>query len=120
MFRFGSTKTAAGVCNIGNGGGGSNGSGSGGGSIGGGSGGGRGNTVDRFNPVYDDLSEGTIIEQFMPVDPRRLHRIWRRIKLQDSVAGPATDLISELPWSPWSLTGIKDPTIRKVYERSTT
>ena len=59
----------------GGGGFGSGGSGSGGGSSGAGGffgmgGGGMGrNTQNRYNPVYDDLSEGSIIEQFMPVDP---------------------------------------------------
>ena len=88
--------------------------GSGGNGYGSGGGGGR-NTQNRFNPVYDDLSEGSIIEQFMPVDPRRLNRIWRRIKLQDPVAGPAIDLYSELPWSDFQLTGIKDRAIAQLY-----
>ena len=68
-----------------------------------------------YNPVYDDLSEGTIIEQFMPVDPRRLHRIWRRIYLQDPVAGPAVELYKEMPWSDFTLTGIKDKHILQLY-----
>lgn len=80
-----------------------------------GAGGGRGNSHNRFNPVYDDLSEGSIIEQFMPVDPRRLHRIWRRIYLQDPVAGPAVELYKDLPWSDFQLLGIDDPTIAKLY-----
>ncbi len=97
--------------------GGSSGFGFGGssGGFGFGSPGGR-NTHNRFNPVYDDLSEGSIIEQFMPVDPRRLNRIWRRIKLQDPVAGPAIDLYSELPWSDFQLIGIEDRQIAQVYQ----
>lgn len=74
------------------------------------------NTHNRFNPVYDDLSEGSIIEQFMPVDPRRLNRIWRRIKLQDPVAGPAIDLYAELPWSDFQLIGIEDREIAQLYQ----
>jgi len=70
---------------------------------------------NRFNPVYDDLSEGTIIEQFMPVDPRRLHRIWRRIYLQDPVAGPAVDLYRDIPWSDFQLTNINDKEIEHFY-----
>ena len=100
---------------FGSGGSGGTGPGSGGGAFGGyGNNGGR-NTQNRFNPVYDDLSEGSIIEQFMPVDPRRLNRIWRRIKLQDPVAGPAIDLYSELPWSDFQLIGIEDRAIAQVY-----
>lgn len=72
-------------------------------------------SINRYNPVYDDLSEGTIVEQFMPVDPRRLHRIWRRIKLQDPVAGPAVDLYSELPWSDFQLTAIEDREVAGIY-----
>jgi hypothetical protein len=68
-----------------------------------------------YNPVYDDLSEGTIIEQFMPVDPRRLHRIWRRIYLQDPVAGPAVELYKDMPWSDFTLTGIQDKSVLKLY-----
>jgi len=102
-------------------GGGGFGGGFGGGGFGGGSGFGGGgpggrNTFNRFNPVYDDLSEGSIIEQFMPVDPRRLHRIWRRIKLQDPVAGPAVDLYSELPWSDFQLIGIEDRSVLRLYQ----
>ena len=83
-------------------------------SYGGGGGGGR-NSHNRYNPVYDDLSEGTIIEQFMPVDPRRLHRIWRRIYLQDPVAGPAVELYKDLPWSDFELLGIDDPAVARLY-----
>lgn len=76
---------------------------------------GRGASQSRYNPVFDDLSEGTIIEQFMPTDPRRLHRIWRRIYLEDPVAGPAIELYKELPWSDFQLTGIDDRHIEQLY-----
>jgi len=92
----------------GNGNGGSGGFGFGGGA------GGR-NSHNRFNPVFDDLSEGTIVEQFMPVDFRRLHRIWRRIRLQDPVAGPALELYSDLPWSEFQFTGLEDRSIARIY-----
>lgn len=77
--------------------------------------GGGSSNKTMYNPVYDDLSEGTIIEQFMPVDPRRLHRIWRRIYLQDPVAGPAVELYKDMPWSDFTLTGIQDKSILKMY-----
>lgn len=78
-------------------------------------GGGRGNSHNRFNPVFDDLSEGTIVEQFMPTDVRRLHRIWRRIYYQDPVAGPAVELYKDLPWSDFQLIGVDDQTIAQLY-----
>jgi hypothetical protein len=122
-FNFGRIRTAslrkralgpAGMGASGLGGAGGYGFGGASGGFGFGSPGGR-NTHNRFNPVYDDLSEGSIIEQFMPVDPRRLNRIWRRIKLQDPVAGPAIDLYSELPWSDFQLIGIEDREIAQLY-----
>tara|TARA_R100000656_G_scaffold104176_1_gene76097 strand:- start:126689 stop:129055 length:2367 start_codon:yes stop_codon:yes gene_type:complete len=85
------------------------------GAYGGGFGTGGRNTINRYNPVYDDLSEGTIIEQFMPVDPRRLHRIWRRIRLQDPVAAPVIDLYSDLPWSDFQVVGVEDREIAQTY-----
>lgn len=119
MFKFGSRGRGA---SIGFGGASGSNSGSGGGGAGGFGGSGfhaggpsmNGDT--RYNPVFDDLSEGTIIEQFMPVDPRRLHRIWRRIYLQDPVAGPGVELLRDIPWSTWEIAGIPDPQIRKFYE----
>lgn len=121
MFKFGKSSKVASACGYGSSG--SMGSGGSGGPRGGGFGGGgfhaggpsmNGDT--RYNPVFDDLSEGTIVEQFMPVDPRRLHRIWRRIYLQDPVAGPGIELMRDIPWSTWEIAGITDPTIRKFYE----
>lgn len=115
--RPGSMKVAFGggsMCPPGAGMGGSyGGNGNGSGGIGAGSG---ASQNIRFNSVYDDLSEGTIIEQFMPVDPRRLHRIWRRIYLQDPVAGAGIDLYKDIPWSSWDLQGVGDPSILKIYQ----
>ena len=117
--RLASSSRMAGMPGMG-GFGGSGGFGSGGaggaGAKGGGFGGGGGRyNQNRYNPVYDDLSEGTIIEQFMPVDPRRLHRIWRRIYLQDAVAGPAVELYKDLPWSDFQLGDIEDSEIDRFY-----
>lgn len=77
--------------------------------------GGGGQTV-RYNSIYDDLSEGTIVEQFMPVDPRRLHRIWRRIYMQDPIAGAGMDLYKDIPWCSWDLQGISDHRILQTYQ----
>lgn len=117
MFKFASrSKYAAGACGVSSLSGGGAG-GMGGGLGGGGLLGGSQNGGTLYNPIFDDLSEGTIIEQFMPVDPRRLHRIWRRIYLQDPIAGPAIELMRDIPWSTWEITGCNgDATIRKFYE----
>ena len=117
MFKFASrTKYAGGSCGVStmSGGGGA---GGGGGGSSGTFGSGQNNGGTLYNPIFDDLSEGTIVEQFMPVDPRRLHRIWRRIYLQDPIAGPAIELMRDIPWSSWEITGCNgDATIRKFYE----
>lgn len=117
MFKFSSrTKYAGGSCGVStmSGGGGA---GGGGGGSSGTFGSGQNNGGTLYNPIFDDLSEGTIVEQFMPVDPRRLHRIWRRIYLQDPIAGPAIELMRDIPWSSWEITGCNgDATIRKFYE----
>lgn len=117
MFKIRTASTRRTAFGAGSGGGGSfMGSSGSGGTGNSGGGGGRGSTNIKFNPVFDDLSEGTIIEQFMPVDPRRLHRIWRRIYLQDAVAGAAVELYKDIPWSDWQITGIADPAVNRFYE----
>lgn len=79
-------------------------------------GGSGGYNVDRFNPVYDFLEEGTILESWIPRDGAGLDMLFRRIVLRDPTIGPGIDLISSLPWSDFTLDGIKDKAIRDVYE----
>lgn len=80
------------------------------------SGGSGGYNVDRFNPVYDFLEEGTILESWIPRDGAGLDMLFRRIALRDPTIGPGIDLISTLPWSDFTLDGIQDKAIRDVYE----
>jgi hypothetical protein len=85
-------------------------------SAGGGSQGGY--NVDRYNPVFDQLEEGTILEDWLPRDGAGLDLLFRRIYLRDPTIGPGIDIIRNMPWSDYQLTGVKDPAIRKIYEDS--
>lgn len=78
--------------------------------------GGNGYNTDRFNPVYDFLEEGTVLESWIPRDASGLDLLFRRIYLRDPTLGPGIDIISGLPWSEFTLDGVKDKAIRDIYE----
>jgi hypothetical protein len=63
----------------------------------------------------DFLDEGSVIDLWLSRAPERMHRVFRRIYLEDPVAGPAVELYKDMPWSEFSLVGIQDPTILKFY-----
>lgn len=93
--------------------------GSGGGGLGGlGSNGGFGGanaTVDRFNPIYDDLSRGTVAEDWIPRDPRLQNRMFRIMFARGVIEGPVVETISEMCWSDFDLAGIADQQILDTY-----
>lgn len=72
--------------------------------------------IARFNPAYDRLEEGSVIEDWMPRDLAGINKLFRIIYTRDSVCGPAIDIMSNLPWSPFDLHGVEDPEIMKFYE----
>jgi len=69
-----------------------------------------------YNPVYDDLTLDTLTSRFIPNDYRKQNELWRKIYIEDAVAGPSVDLYKDMPWSEFGLLGIKDPTILQFYE----
>lgn len=75
-----------------------------------------GYNVDRFNPVFDQLEEGTILEDWIPRDGAGLDLLFRRIYLRDPIIGPGIDIIKNLPWSEFTLSGVKDKAILKIYQ----
>jgi hypothetical protein len=75
-----------------------------------------GYTTDRYNPVFDQLEEGTILENWIPRDGAGLDMLFRRIYLRDPTIGPGIDIIKNLPWSDFNLDGIEDKAVRDVYE----
>jgi hypothetical protein len=113
------------VSNFGGGGGyaggpgggmGAGGPGGGGGGAGFGGRGPGGYNIDHYNPVYDQLEEGSILEDWIPRDAAGLDLLYRRIYLRDPTIGPGIDIIRGLPWSDFSLAGIEDNEILKVYQ----
>lgn len=108
--------TAAGFGSGGGGGfgnGGSNGSGFGG--FGSGGFGGSDSQVDHYNPIHDDLSRGTVAEDWIPTDPAMQNRMFRIMYNRGQVEGPAVEMISDLTWSDFDIAGIKDPVIIDTY-----
>ena len=70
------------------------------------------------NIVGHDFST-SILEGFLPKNnPLVLHNMYREIYLMDPVSGPAVDLMSTLPWSPFTLSGIDDVKAMSIYEKS--
>lgn len=78
--------------------------------------GGNNARVDRFNPVYDDLSRGTVAEDWIPRDPRLQNRMFRMMFARGTVEGPVVETISELVWSDFDIGGIQDKSILSTYE----
>jgi len=96
-------------------GGSSGGSGGLGGFGGSGGFGSSGATVDRYNPVYDDLSRGTVAEDWIPQDPRSQNRMFRIMFNRGVIEGPVVETIAEMCWSDFDIAGIRDPTIIDTY-----
>lgn len=74
--------------------------------------------ISRFNPAYDRLEEGSVIEDWIPRDLAGLNKLFRIIYTRDSICGPAVDIMSTLPWSAFDLHGIDDPKLRQFYEEA--
>jgi len=105
------------------GGGGSGGGATGGGtgSISGGlsgTGGGVENVSNRYNPVRDRLDEGSVVEDWIPRDASGLDYMFRLMYHRDHIAGTVVDLLADSIWSDYTLVGIKDPAIMRIYEES--
>lgn len=72
--------------------------------------------INRFNPAYDRLEEGSVIEDWIPRDLAGINKMFRIIYARDAICGPAIDIQSNLPWSEFDIQGVEDPAIRKFYE----
>lgn len=72
--------------------------------------------VSRYNPAYDRLEEGSVIEDWIPKDLSGLNKLFRIIYTRDSICGPAVDIMSTLPWSSFDLHGVDDRGIMHFYE----
>jgi len=74
--------------------------------------------VNRFNPAYDRLEEGSVIEDWIPRDLPGINKMLRILYTRDSIAGPAVDIMANLPWSEYDLQGIEDPAIMRFFEEA--
>jgi len=74
--------------------------------------------ITRFNPAYDRLEEGSVIEDWIPRDLPGINKMLRIIYTRDPIAGPAADIMSNLPWSEFDIQGIEDPTIMHFFEEA--
>lgn len=72
--------------------------------------------TNRYAPNTEAIGRPTLMDDITPKDDGALLRLFDTIYQSDAVAGPAVDLISTIPWSDWSLGGIKDPGVMRVYE----
>lgn len=72
--------------------------------------------TQRYAPNNEQLGRPSLMNDITPKDESTLMRLCDTIYESDAVAGPAVDLISTIPWSDWSLTGIKDPAVMRTYE----
>ena len=71
--------------------------------------------VDRYNPIYDDLSKGTVAEDWIPQDPRLQNRMFRIMFNRGVIEGPVVETIAEMCWSDFDIGGISDNTILDTY-----
>lgn len=75
-------------------------------------------SVQRYNPVQENLAEELLFQTWLPRDLPSIHQLFRDIHQYDAIAGSAVDLISTLPWSDFNLVGIEDRKVMQVYEES--
>jgi hypothetical protein len=70
----------------------------------------------RFNPVFDRLEQGSVLEDWVPRDAAGINMMFRRMYVRDPIVKPVIDIQSTMPWSEFDIGGVKDPAIRNFYE----
>lgn len=60
-------------------------------------------SAERYNPAFDRMDEGSIVEDWIPRDAPGIHKMLRLIYLRDEVGGPMVDLYKEMMWSDYEL-----------------
>lgn len=89
-----------------------------GGGMAGGSAGGGNFTTNRFTPPNEKLDRDTLLDDIIPKGEQAQINMFNRVYREDAVSGSATDLIAAAPWSGWTLSGISDRAIMRVYEEA--
>lgn len=78
----------------------------------------RGEISSSTLTMYNDFTS-SLLEIFLPKsDERTLNELYREIYIYDSVCGPAVDLISTLPFSEFTLSGVDDKSVLRIFEES--
>jgi len=72
--------------------------------------------ADRYNPAFDRLDEGSVVEDWIPRDQPGIHKMLRLIYLRDEVGGPMVDIYKEMAWSDFDLHGVSDRAQMQLYE----
>lgn len=72
----------------------------------------------RYLSTKEKLDSGSIVEDFLPKDPNKVFAVFREIHRYDTVGGPGVDLIAELPFSDFTLTGVSDSKVLEVFQKS--
>lgn len=73
---------------------------------------------NRFNPVFDKLEQGSVLEDWVPRDAPGINMMFRRMHVRDVIVGPAIDIFASMPWSEFDIGGIKDNAMRRYYEEA--
>jgi hypothetical protein len=76
----------------------------------------QGSNQSRYNWTYDDLSRGTIVESWIPINPRRQVLMFRQIYLRQPFSGRVVDIRANTMFGGFDFTGIRDKKILETYE----
>jgi hypothetical protein len=77
-----------------------------------------GPAVNIFAPQYHDLLYNNLSQYASPKSRHMHNALMSQIYTYDTIAGPAVDLYSELPWSKFELTGINDRYVLNIYQQA--
>lgn len=71
--------------------------------------------VDRYNPNQEGLDKDGLLDDITPKSDEAIARLFDRIYQSDAVSGSAIDMLRTFAWSDWTLSGIKDPEVMKLF-----
>ena len=73
---------------------------------------------NRFTPPNEKLDRNTLLDDIIPTGDQAQINMFNRIYKEDAISGSATDLIATAPWSGWTLSGISDKSVMRIYEEA--
>lgn len=72
--------------------------------------------ITSFAPQFHDLLYNNLAQYHTPASRYLHNKLMTQIYTYDTIAGPAVDLYSELPWSTFELAGIEDRRVLQTYQ----